>query len=103
MSRPRLGTADTRRIRPPPKQAADHYSTPEHRAWRTAVVERAGGQCQWPGCGRSGVRLFADHIVEIKDGGSALDLANGQALCGGHHTAKTMRARARRMAAPPPV
>jgi 5-methylcytosine-specific restriction protein A len=96
-SRPMLATHDTRTVRPAPKVAADHYSTPEHRAWRAEVIRLSGGQCQWPGCKRAGIRLFADHIIEIKDGGSALDVANGQALCGGHHTNKTLKERAKRM------
>jgi 5-methylcytosine-specific restriction protein A len=95
--RPRLSTGDTRRLTPPPKQVDQHYSTSEHRAWRAEVIRRSGGHCQWPGCQRAGVRLFADHVIEIKDGGAPLDVANGQALCGGHHTAKTMRERAKRM------
>ncbi len=102
MAKPRISTLDTRTAQPAPKTAAPHYTTPEHRQWRTCVLRRAGGRCQ--GCGRSGTRLFADHIVELKDGGAALDLANGQALCGSCHSAKTARTRAARAAArtPPP-
>jgi hypothetical protein len=37
--------------------------------------------------------MFADHIVEIKDGGAQLDLANGQCLCFSHHEIKTAEAR----------
>jgi hypothetical protein len=43
--------------------------------------------------------MFADHIVELKDGGAAFDVANGQCLCGSHHTLKTNAERARRMGA----
>lgn len=42
-------------------------------------------------------RLFADHIVELKDGGAPFDVANGQALCGAHHTLKTAAERQKRM------
>lgn len=97
--RPRLGALDTRTARAMPKQAAAHYLTPEHRAWRTAVLARAGGCCQ--ACARSGVRLFADHVVEMQDGGAPLDLSNGQALCGACHTRKTAAARAARQASRP--
>ncbi len=79
--------------RVPPKAADSWYATPEHRAWAVAVIARDGGRCRV--CNRRG-RLFADHIVEIEDGGARLDLANGQALCGSHHTAKTAAARAAR-------
>lgn len=70
------------------------YASPEHRAWRTAVLARSGNACQ--SCGRTGVRLFADHIVELRDGGAALDVRNGQALCGSCHSTKTAAARAAR-------
>jgi hypothetical protein len=42
--------------------------------------------------------MFADHIKERQDGGDPFDPANGQCLCGAHHTLKTGRERARRMA-----
>ncbi|OYW50928.1 MAG: hypothetical protein B7Z34_03715 [Novosphingobium sp. 12-62-10] len=41
-------------------------------------------------------RMFADHKVEIKDGGAPFDLDNGQCLCGQHHSLKTAQARAAR-------
>ena len=44
--------------------------------------------------GRGDHRTFADHIRERKDGGDPLDPANGQCLCGQHHTLKTVAARA---------
>ena len=84
--------------RVPPKVVLPWYLTPEHKAWRREVIARAHGRCQGPGCGRSGVRLFADHIREIRDGGERLDLANGQALCGSCHSRKTAAARAERTA-----
>jgi hypothetical protein len=94
---PRIGTLSNR-VPPAPKQADDHYSSPEHKAWRTTVLKKAGYRCQHPGCtkGAPEHRLFADHIAEIRDGGARLDPNNGQALCGQHHTAKTARERAKR-------
>ena len=83
-------------LRVPEKTADPFYLSPEYRAWRTTVVARAGGVCQWPGCGRAERRMFADHIVERRDGGADLDPANGQCLCGSHHTLKTAAARAAR-------
>lgn len=94
--RPTLATSDTRSLKPAPKQRAAIYGTAEHQDWSRAVIARAGGMCQGKGCGRTGVRLFADHIVELRDGGAPYDLANGQALCGSCHTRKTAAARAAR-------
>lgn len=100
---PRLATIDTGVARVPPKTVDPHYQSAGHLAWRAEVIRRAGGQCQGDGCGRTGIRLFADHIHELRDGGAALDPANGRALCGSCHTAKTIAERARRMGAPAPV
>jgi 5-methylcytosine-specific restriction protein A len=96
---PRVAVLDTRSAKPPAKQAAPIYLTREHQHWRATVIARARGRCEWPGCGRAEQRMFADHIVELKDGGAAFDVANGQCLCGSHHTSKTNAERARRMGA----
>lgn len=94
--RPHVTIADTRCAKPPAKRAAPIYSSSEHRAWRAEVIRRAGGRCEWPGCGRMERRMFADHITELQDGGDPSDPANGQCLCGAHHTHKTVLERARR-------
>jgi 5-methylcytosine-specific restriction enzyme A len=88
------------RISAPAKIADPIYASPEHKAWRRAVINRAGGTCQHPGCikGYPEHRLHADHIVELRDGGEPFDPANGQALCDEHHSLKTARARAERQA-----
>jgi 5-methylcytosine-specific restriction enzyme A len=98
---PRIGIADLRSIPAAPKQADPHYATPEHRAWRAKVIARADGRCQWPGCSRKERRMFADHIVEVKDDRDlALDPSNGWCLCGKHHTLKTNQARQARLDGP---
>jgi 5-methylcytosine-specific restriction protein A len=102
---PSLKTMDTRTVMPPPKRADAELLTADHRAWREAVLRRAGYRCEAVENGlrckvSAPARLFADHIVERRDGGAALDPANGQCLCGSHHTAKTARARAERLARP---
>ena len=93
----RLPLAPQRTI--PTKVADPFYSSTAYRAWRKLVIERAGGACQSPGCGKREGRMFADHIVERRDGGSDLDPANGQALCAHHHQLKTCAERARRYGA----
>lgn len=101
---PRLAVLDTRVARSAPKVADPHYQTPEHKAWRTEVIRRSGGQCQDAACktpGRGiGRRLFADHVRELRDGGAPFDPANGMALCGACHTRKTAAARVARAARP---
>lgn len=101
----RLRTLNTGIAAIPPKRADPELLTPEHRAWRQAVLERAGWRCQSVDAGSRCMtahpaKLFADHIHERRDGGDSLDVANGQALCGQHHAIKTRRARAERMARP---
>jgi 5-methylcytosine-specific restriction protein A len=92
--KPRIAVADLRAVKPPAKEADAELLTPQHRAFRAAVLKRAGYRCE--SCGRSGCRLFADHIIERADGGALHDLANGRCLCGSCHTRKTIEQRARR-------
>ena len=103
MSPPRLRTLaplltvlDGRTNKSPDHTAAPIYKTDDYAKWREVVIARAGGKCQWPGCERAERRMFADHIRELKDGGAPFDPANGQCLCGRHHTLKTVQARADR-------
>lgn len=85
-----------------PKTAAPIYHSAEYQRWRETVITRAGGQCEALVDGRRcrkaapRFRMFADHKVELSDGGAPFDPANGECLCGAHHSAKTARARARR-------
>lgn len=70
------------------------YSTNLHREWRRQVKNRARGRCEWvlaggQVCGAREMKMYADHIVERKDGGAEHDLSNGQCLCASHHTLKT--------------
>lgn len=101
----RLKAGDFRTIRVRPKQADAELKTGAHQAWREEVLRRADYRCQWPeGCSvrgapGSGIRMFADHVVERRDGGAAIDVRNGQCLCGRHHTLKTLQARAERAGA----
>jgi 5-methylcytosine-specific restriction protein A len=89
---------DLSRVKPPAKQADPYYLSPEHRAWRELVIRRADGRCEWVDdgivCGRREKRMFANHIVEIRDDPSRrLDPTNGNCLCGRHHTLWTNRQR----------
>jgi hypothetical protein len=98
---PRLQVLDTRRVRPSPKRADPELLTPEHRAWRLIVIDRAGGRCEWVENGircNSDRNVVADHIIERADGGAHYDPANGQCLCTSHNTKKGLLARQARMA-----
>jgi len=86
--------------RKPPKPLDPIYNTPEFKAWAAQIVARAGGQCEAVDrhghrCpkARPEYRVYADHRVELKDGGSLLDPANGQCLCASHHEIKTAEVR----------
>jgi 5-methylcytosine-specific restriction protein A len=104
--RPRLPVLDLRTARPAVKRAERELLTGDHRAWREAVLQRAGYRCEWVERGvrcertSSTHRMFADHVVERQDGGAALDVTNGRCLCARHHGLKTFRERAKRMARP---
>ena len=94
---------DTRTIKLPPKVKAPIYNTPEFQAWRAKVIARAGGRCEardqhGTRCTKAkpAYRVYADHIVELRDGGQPFDVTNGQCLCASHHESKTMQARYRR-------
>jgi 5-methylcytosine-specific restriction endonuclease McrA len=95
--KPGIPVLNGRSVQLPPKQVNPHYNTEQHQLWSRQVKERARWTCEK--CGRTGDRLFADHIKEIRDGGT-WDLSNGQALCGSCHTGKTMVERAKRAFAP---
>jgi 5-methylcytosine-specific restriction enzyme A len=86
-----------------PRQIDPAYTTPQYRAWRSVVVARAAGRCEHVDhyghrCtnAQPEQRMYADHIVELRDGGSLFDINNGQCLCASHHQLKTVAARTRR-------
>jgi len=96
---PRLAVLDTRAARPAPKKAAAFYSSPEWRALMARIIARRGRRCEDTLCktpGRTGIRVFGDHIVELQDGGAPLDESNVMLRCGSCHTTKTAAERAKR-------
>jgi 5-methylcytosine-specific restriction enzyme A len=96
---PVIRAINTRTIRPPQKHKDAIYDSPAFRAWRAQVVLRAGNRCEYVKDGERcrkaypAHRVYADHVVELRDGGSPFDLANGQCLCAVHHEQKTFKAR----------
>jgi len=108
---PMLRQADTRTAKPlpsPPRFKIKNpiYDSPEFRQWRAIVVARANGQCEaivnGVRCSKSAPqhRMYADHIIELRDGGSLTDPNNGQCLCRSHHELKTVAMRKQRLANP---
>lgn len=91
-----LTAIDTRIARPAPKRSDPFYQTPAWRKLMSVLIESRGAVCQQ--CGRTGTRLFGDHVQELKDGGATLDPANVKLVCGSCHTKKTIKARAARTA-----
>jgi hypothetical protein len=99
--RPRI-TSLPPRILPPTKKADAVYVKPEWRRLVARIITQRGRRCEK--CGRfrdengAPIRIFGDHIVELKDGGPVLDAGNVMLLCGSCHTAKSNCERAKRMA-----
>lgn len=99
---PLVAKTSGRTVALPPKQVDPFYVSSDYRAWREHVIARAGRRCEAVDngvrCAKAEPRhrLFADHVVELRDGGAPLDPANGRCLCGHHHTLKTARAKTTR-------
>jgi len=99
---PSLRTVDVRAAAPAPKRADPFYESPEWRAFVAQLVEKRGRICEDPKCDgrthRPGMRVFADHLIELEDGGAPLDERNVMLRCGASHSKKTAEERAKRMA-----
>ena len=97
----RIGSLDPRTAQPLPKTADPFYLSHEWRSLISGIIRDRGRRCEE--CGRThdgtqAIRIFGDHVVELKDGGAPLDPGNIRLLCGSCHTTKTVRERARRIA-----
>lgn len=102
MAGPTIKTTDTRTTMPEPKRADPFYLTPEWQALMRRIIAERGRVCEDPHCDskthKPGMRVFGDHVVELRDGGAKLDKRNIMLRCGASHTRKTVAARAKRMA-----
>lgn len=94
----RVKTLDLRTAHEPAKVADRLYSSKPWLGLMQSIRKERGSKCE--SCGKAGVRLVGDHVVEIRDGGAALDRSNVQLLCWPCHTTKTNQARAARMKHP---
>lgn len=82
----RFGKAPAK-LAPVGKRALPFYLTAEWKALVTRLIKLRGRSCQ--DCGAKGGRIYADHVVELKDGGAALDPMNVRLLCAPCHGRKT--------------
>ena len=94
----RVKALDMDTAKPPARLTEKLYGSTAWLGLMARLRKQRGNQCQH--CGRKECRLFGDHIVELQDGGAALDSANIQILCGACHVQKTNAERAKRIAAP---
>ena len=69
-----------------PKVALPFYQSAEWRALSEQIKAERGRVCQL--CGKHGY-VIADHRVELRDGGAALERTNIQLLCAPCHGRKT--------------
>jgi 5-methylcytosine-specific restriction enzyme A len=96
---PLFRTVSTRTLAAPQKRKDAIYDTPAFRSWRAQVVARAGNRCEaiedGERCRKAhpAHRMYADHVIELRDGGRPFDVWNGQCLCAVHHEKKTFKAR----------
>src|SRR5262249_39350159 len=99
---PRLRTHTTTRLKAPRSEGSAHplYGSREWRLLANRIKRERGNRCEdpehWPGHPRTGVRIYADHVVELSDGGAALDERNILLRCPRCHSRKTMIERAKR-------
>jgi hypothetical protein len=79
-------------VRLPEKKTNSFYFSPEWRTFIASLIRARGRCCQDPlhdpRKPRDG-QIFGDHIVELRDGGAALDAFNIMLRCGSCHSRKT--------------
>jgi hypothetical protein len=95
----KVPSLDTRIAQPSPKIVDPFYLSPEWRGLMARIIKQRGRRCEDRMCktpGRTGMRVFGDHVIELKDGGAPLDEGNVLLRCGSCHTRKTAEARAAR-------
>lgn len=99
MQQPMVRSANLAIARTSPKKTDSIYGSAAYAEWAEAVKKRDGYRCVDPACKGPhypGQKVYADHKVEVKDGGAKFDVANGITRCASSHTFKTNRERARR-------
>ena len=99
----KLNPSSRVKVRLPTKNVDSRYNSSEWRALMDAIIRARGRICEDPDhdpdTPRKGVRIFGDHIQELRDGGAMLDARNIMLRCGSCHSRKTAAERAKRMRA----
>lgn len=81
---------DEHKARWPTDNRTQRTTNSRHKAWQTAVLRNAHGQCQIRYAGIcTGRAEHADHILAVGLGGAEYDPANGQGACEPCHKAKS--------------
>jgi 5-methylcytosine-specific restriction endonuclease McrA len=82
-------------FQPEKKKADRFYDSPEWRSLMKALIAQRGRRCEE--CGKTGSRVYGDHIHELQDGGAPLDPLNVLIRCASCHSSKTLTTRAMRL------
>lgn len=95
----RLKLVETRKVKPPPKQADSFYGSTEWKQLMAEIIKERGRCCEDRNCktpnGPWG-RIYGHHIVEIKYGGAPLDKRNVLLVCAPCHGVVTAKERRNR-------
>lgn len=92
------------RLKLPEKKADPFYQSAPWVALMQSITAERGRRCEDPDHDRSlprggrNLRIYGDHIVELRDGGAALDPQNVMLRCPTCHGRKTSAERAKRRA-----
>ncbi|MDZ4738361.1 MAG: HNH endonuclease [Alphaproteobacteria bacterium] len=98
----RVNKLDTRTAPLPAKTCDPFYLSREWRVLVAKIRRERGDACEDANCKGPhypGQRIYADHIVEISDGGAKLDPRNVLLRCSRSHGLKTARERVKRQRA----
>lgn len=99
-TRHKLKPATQQKLRQTEKRALPFYQSTAWVALMKDIKATRGSACEDPAhdpsAPRSGVRIFGDHIKELRDGGALLDERNIMLRCGACHGRKTAEVRTER-------
>ena len=102
---PRVVARDNRKVKPLPKTGDPFYSSAPWLALMKTIIAERGRRCEdcgdRAGEGGIGLKIYGDHVQELRDGGAPLDPRNIRLRCARCHGRKSAQARAARAKATP--